>query len=318
LKSRSLVLLSGETTSLPEAEARALFLAYDPSSRFESPEGRVLLVESVADPAAVASRVAFSRRVGVLVPDSSSVADVVRGKKVRVRSFSLPGGGGPVDPDEVLGNLDVTVDLENPAYEFTVVSGKGKYLALTCPATMRQEWSRRSPRRRPFFHPSAIFPKLSRALVNLSRCKEGELFLDPFCGTGSLPLEASEIGACALGFDLDEAMTRGAVSNMRKFGQQWLGVVRCDSFHPPIRGVDAIATDVPYGRASSTRGRGAKSVVRETLETMPALLKSGSRMVIMHSDAMPVEPTSEWAFEEEHRLYVHKLLTRAITILRRK
>jgi tRNA (guanine10-N2)-dimethyltransferase len=318
LKSRSLVLLSGETTSLPEAEARALFLAYDPSSKFESPERRVLIVESAADPAIVASRVAFSRRVGVLVPDSSSAAEVVRGKKVRVRSFLLPGGRGPADPEDVLGNLDVTVDLENPAYEFTFVSGRCEYLALTCPAAMRQRWSLRSPRRRPFFHPAAIFPKLSRALVNLSRCKEGRLFLDPFCGTGSLLLEASEVGACAVGFDLDEAMTRGAVSNMRKFGQQWLGVVRCDSFQPPVRGVDAIATDVPYGRASSTRGRGAKSVVTETLETMPRLLKSGSRMVIMHSDKMPVEPTSEWVFEEEHRLYVHKFLTRAITILRRR
>lgn len=318
MKSRSLVLLSGETTSLPEAEARALFLAYDPSSKFESPEERVLLVESSVDPAVVASRVAFSRRVGVLIPDSSSMAEVVRGKKVRVRSFLLLGGGVRVDPEEVLGDLDVTVDLENPDYEFTVISGKGKYLVLTSPATMRQGWSLRSPRRRPFFHPSAIFPKLSRALVNLSRCKEGELFLDPFCGTGSLPLEASEIGAYAVGFDLDEAMTRGAVSNMKKFGRKWLGVVRCDSFHPPIRGVDAIATDVPYGRASSTRGRGTENVVRDTLETMPMLLKSGSRMVIMHSDTMPVELTSEWAFEEEHRLYVHKFLTRVITILRRR
>ena len=56
---------------------------------------------------------------------------------------------------------------------------------------MRQDWVIRRPRARPFFHPAAIFPKLSRALVNLSRVGAGEVFLDPFCGTGSLLLEAT-------------------------------------------------------------------------------------------------------------------------------
>jgi tRNA (guanine10-N2)-dimethyltransferase len=199
-----------------------------------------------------------------------------------------------------------------------VVEGKARYLALTSPARMRQGWSLRRPRSRPFFHPSAIFPKLSRALVNLSRCREGELFLDIFAGTGSLAIEAAEIGARVLAFDRDRTMTRGSLANMKAFGQEWLGTVRCDSFCPPVTEVDAIATDVPYGRASSTQGREAADVLSEALRAAHSLLKSGSRMVVMHPEDLRAEPASGWSLEEEHSLYVHKRLTRTITVLRRR
>ncbi|HME18412.1 MAG TPA: hypothetical protein VKF15_01595 [Nitrososphaerales archaeon] len=318
MRNRSLVLLSGEPTTIPVAEARALFLAYDPGSRFESPEKGVLLAESAADPFRVASRIAFSKRVGRLVSSPSEVAETVRGKPIRVRSFSLPTGKSPADPEEVLRGLDVRVDLENPAFELTVVEGRRRYIALTSPAGMKQGWSLRRPRRRPFFHPAAIFPKLSRALVNFSRCKEGEFFLDPFAGTGSLAIEASVIGAQVVAFDRAAKMTHGSLANMRKFGQEWLGVVNCDSFSPPVTRVDAIATDVPYGRASSTGGKGAERVVRDALSSAQALLRSGSMLVIMHPKSLPAEPGSGWSFEEEHELYVHKRLTRAITVLRRR
>jgi tRNA (guanine10-N2)-dimethyltransferase len=318
LKSKSLVLLSGEPTSIPEAEARALFLTYDPGSTFETPEAGLLVADSNADPFTVASRVAFSRRVGPLLSSASDAAEIVRGRPVRVRSFSLPSGGGPARPEEVLGSLDVTVDLRHPAFEFTAVEGRRRYLALTSPGSMRQGWSLRRPRRRPFFHPSAMFPKLSRALVNLSRCREGQLFLDPFAGTGSLAIEASEVGARVVALDRAGSMARGSLANMKAFGQEWLGVVTCDSLSPPVTGVDAIATDVPYGRASSTLGRGAESILSGTLSAAQGLLKAGSVLVVMHPKSVPAEPGGGWSVEEEHYLYVHKLLTRAVTVLRRR
>jgi len=276
------------------------------------------VAESEADPFVVGSRVAFSKRVGVLVSTPSDVAEIVRGKAVRVRRFPLQPGKGAAAPGELLRGLDVTVDLENPAFELTVVDGRSRYVALTSPATMRQGWSLRRPRRRAFFHPAAIFPKLSRALVNLSRCREGEVFLDPFAGTGSLAIEASEIGARVLAFDRAMRMARGSLANMKKFDQEWLGVVNCDSFSPPVTGVDAVATDVPYGRASSTEGRDPEGVVRDALAAVRPLLRSGSVFVIMHPKGIPAAADSAWSFEEEHDLYVHKRLTRSITVLRRR
>jgi 16S rRNA G966 N2-methylase RsmD len=315
---RSLVLLSGERTSVPEAEARALFLTYDPESRFESPEKRILLVDSLADPFVIGSRVAFSRRVGLLIEGPPDVRSQLCGKRVRFRDFDLGGGRPCPDPESILRGVDVKVDLVNPDFEFTLVRGKKDYLALTRPREMSQAWSLRRPRARAFFHPSAIFPKLARALVNLSRFREGEVFLDPFSGTGSLGIEAFEAGAKVVASDQVAKMTRGSLSNMRFFGQMWLGVIRADAFSHPVRQVDAIATDLPYGRASSTRGSQPEDIVRKAIETLPLLLRKGSRMVLMHPQTLKIEAPADLALEEEHHLYVHKLLTRTITVLRRK
>ncbi|MDV3277209.1 MAG: hypothetical protein LYZ69_01925 [Nitrososphaerales archaeon] len=317
MKNRSLVLLSGEGTTIPAAEAKALFLTYDPSSSFQSPERRVLIAESKADPATVARRIAFARRVGVLIDDPSEVSQTVRGRRVRIRTFSLEKQKPGPEPYGLLDGLDVRVDLENPEFEFTVVQGARRYIALTAPRLMRQGWSHRRPRRRAYFHPSAIFPKLSRALVNLTRCREGKLLLDPFSGTGSIPIEAWDIGLNVVAFDQAAVMARGSLANMRLFEQSWAGVVRADAFRPPITRVDGIATDVPYGRAASTRGRKARDVIQLTMGLAVSVLGAGSLMVLMHPKLMPVEPLSGLTVEDEHYLYVHKRLTRAITILRR-
>jgi len=299
------------------AEARALFLAYDPHSTFESPEPRVLLVGSRADPLQVSSRIAFARRVGRLLEDPADAEADLKGRKVRLRSFDLY-AKGELDPETYLGGLKAEVDLESPDYELTLVRGESEYMALTAPGRMSQAWSRRRPRTRPFFHPSAIFPKLARALVNLSRCRQGDIFLDPFAGTGSLPLEAALVGAKVVALDQAANMTLGAIANMKHFGQEWLGVVRSDAFHPPLTTVDALATDVPYGRASSTRGRGQSDVLQQTLSALPSLLRKNSRLVIMHAKLTKVEESRELALEEEHDLHVHKFLTRTITVLRRR
>jgi len=317
LKTRSLVLLSGEGTTIPEAEARALFLTFDSESKFEAPEPRVIVADSRADPFAIGARIAFARRVGPLLESPSHAARFLAGHRVRFRCFDLSKGGSEPDPAGYLKGLDVTIDLSDPEYELTLVRGGRDYLAVTAPGGMIQAWARRRPRARPFFHPSAIFPKLSRALVNLSRCMPGCVFLEPFAGTGSIAVEAHLVGAEVVALDLVERMARGAQSNMRHFGQEWMGQLRADSGHLPVRRADAVATDIPYGRASSTRGRSPLQIVRRLLPELALAMPRGAFLVIMHPQSLPLEGTPDFSFEEEHHLHVHKLLTRTITVLRR-
>jgi 16S rRNA G966 N2-methylase RsmD len=317
LKSRSLVLLSGEETTIPSAEARALFLTLDPNSKFETPEKRVLVADSEADPFAVGARIAFARRVGVAVGSPAEALGMLRGRRVRFRSFDLEPGRPPPLPGTYLEGSVAEVDLRRPELELTLVRGDRDYLAVTSPMTMAQGWSKRRPRSRAFFHPSAIFPKLSRALVNLSRCKPGGVFLDPFAGTGSLAIEASMVGAQVLSVDQSKKMAQGALTNMKHFGQDWLGVLRADSLHPPLTQVDAVATDVPYGKLSSTRGKEHPALLAEALTSLPSVMKTGSILVVMHPKSSAVAASPELSLVEEHHLYVHKLLTRTITILRR-
>ncbi len=247
---------------------------------------------------------------------------IVKGKRIAFRLVSFARGYNHSEPDiaSLLRGVDAQVDLEKPDYEFTLILGREqrqRYLILSRPRLMGQAWASRRPRRRAFFHPSAIFPKLSRALVNLTRCKEDDLFLDPFVGTGSLTIEAAEIGLRVVASDLSRKMVRGSMANMEYFHQSWLGVVRANAIAPPFHRVDGIATDVPYGRASSTGGLTTKGLVDSVLWAFIPLLGRGSRTVLMHPNSVPIEGNEELSIEDEHQLYVHRKLIRTITVLRR-
>jgi len=322
-------MLSRESTGIPEAEARALVSDLDPSAKFESPEGGLLIAETSVDPAGIEARVAFSRRVGLLVPDGDlddEHISLLRRGTYRVRVFGEGDGGEAEEAiiSAVAEKVEGKVSLDTPDREVSAYVGEDgakTYFAITMPRSMRQGWATRRPRSRAFFHPSAIFPKLSRALVNLSGVQPGEAFLDPFCGTGSLLIEASIIGAEPLGIDLARKMVRGARRNSIKYGQPWLGLVRADSRSLPIREVSAVATDIPYGRASSAGGLKSSEILRSLVEGAPGALPKGRKLVVMHPKSLEAVPIAEEAgglrVEQELEIYIHRTLTRTITVMRR-
>jgi putative methyltransferase (TIGR01177 family) len=323
-------MLSRESTGIPEAEARALVSDLDPAAKFECPEDGLLVAETSADPAGIEARVAFSRRVGVLIPDgklNEEHISLLRRGTYRVRVFGEGDGGEGEEAiiSSIAEKVEGKVSLDSPDREVTAYVGKDRaktYFAITMPRSMRQGWVTRRPRSRAFFHPSAIFPKLSRALVNLSGVQPGEAFLDPFCGTGSLLIEASIIGAETVGIDLARKMVRGARRNSIKYGQPWLGLVRADSRRLPIKEVGALATDIPYGRASSAGGLKSSDILRSLIEGAPAVLREGRKLVVMHPKSLEVGPIAKelggLRVESELEIYIHRTLTRTITVMRRE
>ena len=62
----------------------------------------------------------------------------------------------------------------------------------------------RVPKNKPKRHPAMLKPKLARLLVNLTGAKKQ--LLDPFCGTGSILIEAGVLGLKPLGSDIDPKM----------------------------------------------------------------------------------------------------------------
>jgi len=300
----------------------------DPDAKFVVPERGLLIADTIAEPKAIEARIAFSRRVGRLVEDGEfeeeHLARLQKGT-YRVRVY---GEAGEEEERAIISTIASRVggkvSLESPDSEVTAyVDGGGAetYLAISSPKSMRQDWSKRRPRSRAFFHPSAIFPKLSRALVNFSGVQAGGDFLDPFSGTGSLLIEASIIGAEPVGVDVARKMVRGARRNALKYGQPWLGVVRGDSRSLPIRQVDAIATDIPYGRASSAGGVESSELLSSLTRVAADVLPSGGKLVVMHPKSLEVGPlvrSGELRVEEELDIYMHSKLTRTISVMRRE
>ncbi|MGI0090654.1 MAG: hypothetical protein ACREBS_02995, partial [Nitrososphaerales archaeon] len=222
------------------------------------------------------------------------------------------------------------VSLESPDYVFQIEKvDDGSILALSKTGFKTFSWRQRRPRARKFFLPSAIYPKLARLLVNLSRVREEEYFLDPFCGTGSLLIESALMGMRTIGFDLTKWIARGAYLNLMGLSPE--SIIRSDSTHRPLplTKIDAIATDVPYGRASSTKGKDTSRIITEfstaagDLLTVPrgevAVLKRPKYCVLMHPSHIDFDfDKSSFELREQHLLYVHRNLTRAISVLRRR
>ena len=108
------------------------------------------------------------------------------------------------------------VNLKSPDKTFIgIVTNEKLVFGLKLTEIQTKTFSERRPRRKPFFHPSAMPSKLARCMVNLAHGKAEDLVLDPFCGTGTSLIEATYIGCRAVGVDAQRRMILGCRKNLR-------------------------------------------------------------------------------------------------------
>jgi hypothetical protein len=92
------------------------------------------------------------------------------------------------------------------------------YLAKTI-AVYDSELQRYRDESRPYVSAEiSTSPKLCRTLLTLAGARSGDTILDPFCGTGTLLMEAAILGMRCIGIDIDGDVVEGARSNLK-----WLG-----------------------------------------------------------------------------------------------
>jgi len=225
------------------------------------------------------------------------------------------------------------VNLKNPDKTIIgIITNNKLILGLKLTDITSKTFSERRPRKKPFFHPSAMPSKMARCMVNLAHAKAESVLLDPFCGTGTSLIEATFIGCRAVGIDAQHRMVAGTKRNLEHFGIKAEGLLYADSRRIPLCKVDAIVTDPPYGRSSSTLKSTTKQLVKDVLAASAVLLGVGQRICI----AMPISPDStgkvtrmsdeisafvgELGFValESHRVYIHATLTREIVVYEKR
>jgi tRNA (guanine10-N2)-dimethyltransferase len=178
----------------------------------------------------------------------------------------------------------------------------------------------RMPNRRAFIHPSTMTPKLARCVVNLARATSGSLVLDPFCGAGSILLEAGDLGCRVLGSDASSTMVRGSLSNLEHYQIPFVGLTVCNAIRLPFTNVDCVVTDPPYGRAASILGHSITDLVSEFLsETMELLPKGGFVSLVLQESVNWRRRVRDLGYKvvEDHRVREHKSLTRELLIIRK-
>lgn len=211
--------------------------------------------------------------------------------------------------------LDGNARSDSPNVVRVVRAGNAYAVLFPSVEIRGQIFSQRDARRRPFFHPTAMNARDARMLVNLSAVLPGERFLDPFCGTGALLIEAALVGAEAVGIDADPRMVEGARRNLAFFcvsGKVIYGDARA------LEGkYDAIATDPPYGRSSKVLGSDIRRLYTDAFSSMHGVLKRGRYCVVVGAEDLSsfLERAGFYVMHVGN-WYVHKNLTRRVHICR--
>jgi tRNA (guanine10-N2)-dimethyltransferase len=111
---------------------------------------------------------------------------------------------------------------------------------------------------------------------------------------------------------------RGARRNLRYFKLEHEGFLNGDARRLPLHGIDAIATDPPYGRDSSTMGAGVKGLVRDFLSEAKDSLKKGAHICISSPREVELEAyalDAGFTLKEKHYVRIHRSLTRQFVVL---
>ncbi len=194
----------------------------------------------------------------------------VAGEAIIVLTESYYGSPPKVELDypEVIVNVDV---IENTLYI---------YVSLTGDISLHRRGYR------VYDHPAALKPTLARAMILLSGAQDGETILDPMCGSGTIPIEASflfenSINMC---MDINIKHLTGAKMNAITAGVlNRIVFINGDSrkIEKYIKDeIDHIITNPPYG-IKLGNPRAVKKLYREFLFSALRVLKNHGRLTII-------------------------------------
>ncbi len=195
------------------------------------------------------------------------------------------------------------------------------YICMSLP-TGRDLILHRQLKYRPYAPSTAMESLLSRVLVNLSQLVPRETFLDPFCGTGSLLIEASLIGLRAIGSDINPRLI-GYAKMLLSYYNTNADVRVADAKSLPYDDgtIDGISTDPPYGISSHVHEGSLEELYRSFLREAIRVLKRGRYLVICYIPRIKLEKMAiDSGFEiiYTYSMRVHSKLTRLVSILRKK
>ncbi len=336
MMARTYVELSQESLALATAEALAAAEVIggrrvpESETEFEAPMLAVDLPGPEA-PARWAGRLALARRCLVDLGSGDEVAPAAARAGTRRDSASFRRLGHPSAADGPLvrelgtayKEAGGTIDLEQPRRRFWIASDRRGvfHLLEEVSAVDRAAVAHRRMPQMPFQRPVSLPPRLARGAANLARVAPGGRVLDPFLGTGALLLEAGLLGARLYGIDRDATMVRGAIRNLEFVGvtaeELLVGDAGAVEFSVPSISFDAILTDPPYGRSSSTGGEGADALVRRVLPRWADRVVPGGRVVlVVPSGSAPIP--GPWELRTAVPVRVHRSLTREFRVYERR
>ncbi|MBS3781061.1 MAG: methyltransferase [Candidatus Thermoplasmatota archaeon] len=210
-----------------------------------------------------------------------------------------------------------SIDLDSPDHELCVIISEKNYVGKKLYEMERENFKSRDGKNRPFSYPISLKPRYTRALINLTRAEKKAKVHDPFCGTGGVLIEAYLMGLDVSGGDKDSKMIEGCRKNLREFDVE-ASLEVGDVAETIPKDIDCIATDPPYGRASSTSKEGLSSLYERLFRISEERLKKGGYLSAIFPGLDYVAIGKEYLeLIETYKIRVHRSLDRHFTVFKK-
>lgn len=225
------------------------------------------------------------------------------------------------------------VNLTNPKTSIEFFVTKNEIYATKLIKELKNDFESRKAHKRPELHPTALNPKLARALINLSGAEKE--IIDPFCGAGGILIEAGLIGLKPIGYDLYNVMLKRAKINLDYYKIKNYELINKDALQINKK-YDYIVTDLPYGLNTSiwvSKGNKNKKIsLKQTdkkekiknledfylkfLKNLKKIMKKKAVIIFPHYvDYKKLIKKANLKLEKEFSQFVHRSLTRRIVVL---
>ena len=302
---QSFFVITGEHEELARDEIASIAKSYDKKSSTKS-DSRLVVIKSKIPYSKIANRATFVKISGVLAETTniakipikkpaSFACRVVNLSTKTINSSHLEREMGTI----LKQKWNSKVSLSNPQITvYLIITNSRKYLGYS-----KNQAEPKRPEKL-LKYPHELDSKLARCMVNLSQLKENQTLCDPFCGTGTILLEAESMGIKTIGMDFDPEMCGITKKNLEANG--FKPKIINSSFYDIkkiMKKIDGIVTDLPYGISSKSSTEPQK-LAKEFLSTIP----KKKRLVVVYRKGFDIPIKAK-----KYEIYRHKSLTRVIT-----
>ncbi len=213
------------------------------------------------------------------------------------------------------------VNFKNPDNIFIAYHGKKLwYLGRQIYQSNQEKLQNRKAGMRPFFSPTSMDPRFARFCINVAEVQDGGTIMDPFCGTGGMLIEAGLLKYNVIGIDISQEMVLGTRLNLKFFGIHDFTVTRANFLElSNAINVDAIVTDLPYGRSSSRAGIETAELFSKLPQKMEQFLKREGCIILVTNTLEYLHNFDElFSILFIIPLTIHRSLTRYYIKMRKK
>ena len=311
---QSFFVVSGENVELAKDEIISISKSYDKNTSCKS-DSKLVITNSNIPWSKIAKRATFVRTAGKLVGTFSDLFSEIdlsllhKAETFACRTINLSSKRlNLADIERTIGaaikqTSGAKVSLANPSLTVHLIfTDSQNYLGYS---------TKLAEQKRPkkvFKSPSELHWKLGRAMVNLAGLNEKEALCDPFCGTGTILLEAESMEIRSTGIDYDKRMCDGAKKNLVANGYN-SKIINAEYDHiQKIKDrIDGIVTDLPYG-ISSRASESPRKLIRDFVSILPKRKKLAIMCKKDLADQIELKPA------KKYEIYRHKSLTRTILV----